>query len=86
MENTTKYHLAPFPFIQLTISDTGTGIAKENIERIFDPFYTTKTVGEGDGIGLSIVQALVIKRGGMIQVESEAGKGSEFRVFLRVVE
>ncbi len=76
----------PGPFIQLTISDTGTGIAKEKMERIFDPFYTTKTVGEGDGIGLTIVQALVIQRGGIIQVESEAAKGSEFRVLLPVVE
>lgn len=79
--NTT---ISPGPYIQLTMQDTGHGITAENLERIFDPFFTTKAVGSGDGIGLSIVQGIVMKSGGLIEAESEVGKGSLFTVILPV--
>ncbi|MCP3892953.1 MAG: transporter substrate-binding domain-containing protein [Desulfobulbaceae bacterium] len=76
----------PGDFIKLTISDTGQGIPTNIIGRVFDPFFTTREVGQGDGIGLSVVHGIIQKCGGMIKVESEVGKGSEFHVFLPVAE
>jgi two-component system NtrC family sensor kinase len=64
----------------MSVADTGTGIAKENVERIFLPFITTKT--KGTGLGLSVVQKIVENHGGRIEVASEVGKGSTFTVFL----
>jgi signal transduction histidine kinase len=64
------------------ISDTGIGIEKENLSRIFDPFFTTKQVGVGTGLGLSICHRLVSEVGGAIEVESEVGKGTLFRLLL----
>jgi signal transduction histidine kinase len=66
----------------LEVADTGSGIPKEHIERIFDPFFTTKPVGVGTGLGLSICQRIVIQLGGTIEVHSEVGRGSLFRVRL----
>jgi two-component system NtrC family sensor kinase len=67
--------------VSITVSDTGTGIPAENLQRIFDPFYTTKQ-GEGTGLGLSISYTLVARYGGSISVESEVGKGSSFTIQL----
>jgi two-component system, NtrC family, sensor kinase len=67
--------------VSITVSDTGTGILAENLQRIFDPFYSTKK-GEGTGLGLSISYTLVARYGGSISVESEVGKGSSFTVRL----
>ncbi|WP_164010919.1 two-component regulator propeller domain-containing protein [Pyxidicoccus trucidator] len=64
------------------VSDTGSGIAPEHLERIFDPFFTTKPVGVGTGLGLSICHGIVSVLGGDIQVESQVGKGTRFRVLL----
>jgi PAS domain S-box-containing protein len=64
------------------ISDSGCGISKENLKRIFDPFFTTKPVGKGTGLGLSLSYGIVKKHGGRIEVDSEPGKGSRFRVLL----
>ncbi len=64
------------------VSDTGSGIAPEHLERIFDPFFTTKPVGVGTGLGLSICHGIVSVLGGDIQVESQLGKGTRFRVVL----
>jgi len=64
------------------VRDTGQGIPESRIDRIFDPFYTTKEVGEGVGLGLSIVHGIVDKHGGRIRVESEEGKGTAFTVYL----
>jgi len=64
------------------VHDTGVGIPKDKLEKIFDPFYTTKKVGEGTGLGLSIVYGIIEKLGGRIEADSEVGKGSTFTVFL----
>ena len=65
-------------------SDTGKGIAPENLKRIFDPFFTTKPVGKGTGLGLSLSFGIVEKHRGRIEVKSEAGSGATFRVWLPV--
>jgi len=72
--------------VVVEISDTGSGIAPELLSRIFDPFFTTKSVGEGTGLGLFLAQQAVRSYGGSIQVESQLGKGSTFRVALTQAE
>jgi signal transduction histidine kinase len=67
-------------------SDTGTGIAAEHLPRIFDPFYTTKGPGEGTGLGLAISQRILADHGGEIEVESELGVGTTFRVSLPAID
>lgn len=68
--------------IRLAVRDTGHGIPPADIERVFEPFYTTKAVGKGTGLGLSISYGIVQKHGGTFNVESEPGKGSTFVVTL----
>ena len=74
------------PHIQLSISDTGHGIAPEILQRIFDPYYTTKKPGEGTGIGLSVVQGIVRSHGGFITVDSKLGQGTCFTVSLPIID
>lgn len=69
-------------FVELTIKDTGHGMAPEIIERIFDPYFTTKKKGEGSGLGLAVSHGIVRSHGGTIRVTSQPGKGSVFRVYL----
>jgi len=66
------------------VADTGCGIAPENLSRIFDPFFTTKPIGQGTGLGLALSYGVVRKHGGRIDVNSELGKGTRFRVVLPV--
>jgi PAS domain S-box-containing protein len=68
--------------VELVVGDDGEGIAPDALERIFDPFYTTKEVGEGTGLGLSVSWEIVDRHGGTIAVESAAGEGTTFRVRL----
>ena len=76
----------PGSYIRLSVSDTGEGMDPATIDRIFDPFYTTREVGQGTGMGLSVVHGIVESHGGFITVESEPGKGSTFHVFFPVAE
>ena len=68
--------------IEITVADTGCGIAPEDLDRLFDPFFTTKAVGQGTGLGLSVSMGIVSHHGGHIRVQSEKGKGSRFFVWL----
>jgi PAS domain S-box-containing protein len=70
--------------VELVIEDTGTGIAPEHLDRIWDPFFTTKPVGQGTGLGLSITNRIVTRHGGTIRVESKPGEGTRFLVELPV--
>jgi len=77
--------MVPGPYACLTIADTGMGMDKDLMEKIFDPFFTTKKQGKGTGMGLSVVHGIVKNAGGDIQVYSEPGKGTEFRIYMPVV-
>ena len=68
--------------VSITVTDTGMGIADANLARIFDPFYTTKPVGQGTGLGLSIVYGIINKLGGDISVRSRKGEGTTFTIFM----
>ena len=71
-------------WIWLEVQDTGKGISEKDKAKIFDPFFTTKPIGEGTGLGLSVSFGIVEKHHGRIQVESECGKGTSFRIWLPV--
>jgi signal transduction histidine kinase len=69
-------------FIRISVKDQGIGITEENKIHLFEPFFTTKGVGEGTGLGLSVSRGIVREHGGWIAVESQAGRGSCFSIYL----
>jgi two-component system NtrC family sensor kinase len=76
----------PGDMAEITITDTGSGIPENDLQRIFDPFFTTKGVGKGTGLGLSVSHGTIEAHGGIIEVESTVGKGTEFRIYLPLHE
>ncbi|BBO85393.1 hypothetical protein DSCO28_59590 [Desulfosarcina ovata subsp. sediminis] len=78
--------MAPGPYLQLSVKDTGTGMEQTMMDRIFDPYFTTKAVGEGTGMGLATVHGIINDHEGRIFVESEPGKGSVFRILFPLLE
>jgi PAS domain S-box-containing protein len=85
-EASLHFRAVPGPYVVLSVKDAGTGISPEIINQIFDPFFTTKEPGKGTGLGLSSVLSIVKSHGGFIDVHSELGKGTEFKVFLPAKE
>ncbi len=73
------------PYVRLTVSDTGHGMEEVTMAHIFDPYYTTKEVGDGTGLGLATVLGIVTEHGGAITVQSKPGEGATFEVFLPVL-
>jgi CheY-like chemotaxis protein len=73
-------------YVKLTVSDTGTGIDYEIKDRIFDPYFTTKEMGKGTGIGLSVVHGIIKSHNGAVSVDSKFGKGTTFSILFPVAE
>jgi len=78
--------VAPGDFLRISVSDTGSGISGDIIDKIFEPYFTTKEQGQGTGLGLAVIHGIIQGCGGHIAVESEPGKGSAFHVLLPVVD
>jgi two-component system cell cycle sensor histidine kinase/response regulator CckA len=74
--------MPPADYVRIDITDTGTGIAPDIVDKIFEPFFSTKEVGKGTGLGLSTVYGIVKQTGGFIYVDSESDRGSSFHIFL----
>jgi CheY-like chemotaxis protein len=82
VERSAETGLLPGPHAVLSVTDTGVGMSKETLARIFDPYFTTKETGKGTGLGLAVVDGIVRAHEGRITVDSEPGSGTTFRVYL----
>jgi len=85
-ENNAEINISAGKYIKLQVSDTGHGIDKKNLGRIFDPYFTTKEIGKGTGLGLAVVAGIIEKQNGFIRLFSEVGSGSRFQVFWPRIE
>jgi CheY-like chemotaxis protein len=86
-DTTAQYpNLNPGRYVNLTVSDTGHGMSPEEIDRIFDPYFTTKGIDKGSGMGLAVVHGIVMNHDGVIFVDSELGKGTTFNIFFPITE
>jgi PAS domain S-box-containing protein len=85
-EDIVESDVVPGPFIELSVRDTGRGMDKKTMARIFEPYFTTKEVGKGSGLGLAVVHGIVKTLHGFVEVESEPGKGSTFHVYIPALE
>ncbi|NUQ01458.1 MAG: response regulator [Armatimonadetes bacterium] len=81
-----RREVAAGPYALIAVSDTGVGMSRDTLDRIFEPFYTTKEPGRGTGLGLSTVYGVVKQHGGHVSVYSEVGHGSVFRIYLPLTE
>ena len=70
--------------VQITVADTGCGIASKNLRSIYEPFFTTKPVGKGTGLGLSVARSIIRAHGGEITCESKFGEGAKFKISLPI--
>ena len=83
----SNYGLAvPGIYALISVSDTGTGIDKKSLERVFEPFYTTKEIGKGTGLGMSIIYGIVKQNNGSVHIESEPGKGTTVSIYLPTID
>lgn len=87
-ENDQKmvFHLAPGEYVEVIVSDSGEGIGPDVIDKIFDPYFTTKEIGKGTGMGLAIIHGIMKEYGGAIIVESMLGQGATFHIYFPAVK
>ncbi|HNY65836.1 MAG TPA: response regulator [Deltaproteobacteria bacterium] len=85
-EDPARPGMKPGTYLELKVRDNGKGIPPEIMDRIFEPYFTTKGVGKGVGMGLSVVHGILKSHGGVVTVESSPGKGAQFTVYLPVAE